>query len=191
MISKLSTTISDWLVRANVIEDDDKELYEFAAYSFIFGLLPAFLTIIYGLIMGLIIEGVLMIVPFMLIRKFSGGYHLKSPTICVFVSSVIIIVALITIKALLKANTFLMLSVVELASTIIIYFLSPIDSDERELSPAEARVFKKIARTLATIFSIVFFILVANNNYSCAIPIGIGSILPAVLQIPCILFKKK
>ena len=38
----------------------------------------------------MVVEGLLMILPFMLIRKFSGGFHLKSSTVCLVSSTLLL-----------------------------------------------------------------------------------------------------
>ena len=104
MIRKASIAISKWLLNTGAISEDDKELYEYAAYSFLFSLLPLCLVIIIGCAVNMVIEGILMVIPFMLIRKFSGGFHLNSSAVC-FVSSTallslfIFIVKFVTISA--------------------------------------------------------------------------------------------
>lgn len=190
MIRKIAEIVSAWLVKANVIKGDDRSLYEFAVYSLLFGLLPVFLTLIYSSILGLLLEGMLMIIPFMLIRKFSGGFHLESPKICFCFSSAIIIVSLIAIKLLMKTNNVLLPSAGVVISTVTICISSPIDSDARKLSAKEIRTFGMIARILATLFSIIYFALLFLGKYRLAIPIGVGAIIPALLQIPCFFLKK-
>lgn len=191
MIRKIAAIVSARLVEAKVIKGDDRSLYEFAAYSLLFGLLPVFLTLIYSSIMGLLLEGILMIIPFMLIRKFSGGFHLESPKICFCFSSAIIIFSLIAIELLMKTNNVLFPSVGVVISAVIICAFSPIDSDARKLSSKETRVFGMIARILATFFGIIYCLLLFLEKYALAIPIGIGTIIPAALQIPCFFLKKK
>jgi len=86
MISKAASTISEWLLSSGAISEKDRSLYEYAAYSFIFSLAPLVIVAIIGSILGMLAEGIILILPFMFIRKFSGGYHLKSSRIC-FVTS--------------------------------------------------------------------------------------------------------
>ena len=40
MISKAASTISEWLLSSGAISEKDRSLYEYAAYSFIFSLVP-------------------------------------------------------------------------------------------------------------------------------------------------------
>lgn len=57
MIRKASIAISKWLLNTGAISEDDKELYEYAAYSFLFSLLPLCLVIIIGCAVNMVIEG--------------------------------------------------------------------------------------------------------------------------------------
>lgn len=59
MIRKASIAISKWLLNTGAIYEDDKELYEYAAYSFLFSLLPLCLVIIIGCAVNMVIEGIL------------------------------------------------------------------------------------------------------------------------------------
>lgn len=86
MIARMSSIIVKWLLHAGAISENDRELYEYAAYSFLFSLLPLILIMLLGCASGMLLEGVLMIVPFILVRKFSGGFHLQSPGVLCFFS---------------------------------------------------------------------------------------------------------
>ena len=189
MIQKIATTISTWLSNSNAISKEDTELYEYAAYSLVFGMLPVFLVTLYGLFMGILLEGILMIIPFMLLRKFCGGYHLSSPKICFFVSSAVIILSLILIKLVLKGENTLPISIAVGSSVSIICIFSPIDSEARKLTHKEIKIFGTVARILAILFALVYYSLIGLKKIPIAVPIGVGITLPALLQIPCFIFK--
>lgn len=191
MIKKMAMAISDWLIKSHVINSNDESLYFYAAYSLLFGMLPVFLAILYGVIMGMLMESILMIIPFMLIRKFSGGFHLISPKTCFFASSTIIVISLIAIRLVLRCDNQIPVSVVVAVSTAIIFICSPIDSDARKLSSRELKVFGAVARFLAILFASVYYLLLLSKNKSFAVPIGVGTAIPALLQIPCFFIKRK
>ena len=67
--------IINWLIKSKAIKDNERELYEYALYSIVLLLSPAFISIAIGCIMGIPINGVLMVIPFLFLRKFSGGFH--------------------------------------------------------------------------------------------------------------------
>ena len=147
MIARMSSIIVKWLLHAGAISENDRELYEYAAYSFLFSLLPLILIMLLGCASGMLLEGVLMIVPFILVRKFSGGFHLQSPGVC-FVSSLLLLSAfLFLIRLVSMKQSFILLSCLAVASTLQLFFCSPIDNEVRKLSEKERAACKKVHST--------------------------------------------
>ena len=70
--------IRTWLFRHNAIKAEVRVLYEYAIYSLIITVSPLFLVILISGIMGKLCEGIVIIIPFMVLRKFSGGFHASS-----------------------------------------------------------------------------------------------------------------
>lgn len=191
MIAKLSVMTVKWLLRAGAISENDRELYEYAAYSFLFSLLPLILVMLLGAVSGMLLEGVLMIVPFMLIRKFSGGFHLQSSGVC-FVSSTLLLSAfLFLIRLVTVKQSFILLSCFVAAAAIQVFLCSPIDNEARKLSAKERIVFKKVARIMSALFLAVYIVLVSLGLNRVAVPVGAGIILTALLQVPCFFARKK
>ena len=62
-----------WLVESETVHREDKELYEYAVYSLFLTVTPIVLILIIGSLLGKTIQGLIIIFPFMFIRKFSGG----------------------------------------------------------------------------------------------------------------------
>ncbi len=63
-MQKYAGTIITWLICQQAIQEQDRELYTYALYNM-----------------------VLLIIPFMMLRKFSGGFHAKTPLRCMAISS--------------------------------------------------------------------------------------------------------
>lgn len=191
MIAKLSVMTVEWLLRAGAISENDRELYEYAAYSFLFSLLPLILVMLLGAVSGMLLEGVLMIVPFMLIRKFSGGFHLQSSGVC-FVSSTLLLSAfLFLIRLVTVKQSFLLLSCFVAAAAIQLFLCSPIDNEARKLSAKERAVFKKVARIMSALLLAVYIVLGSLGLSRVSVPVGAGIILTALLQVPCFFARKK
>lgn len=197
MIKKLSDCLVKWLSKEGAIDETEKPLFSYAAYSLMFGIAPVIITILLGLLLDMLAEGFLMILPFMLIRKFSGGYHLGSAKVCCVLSTTVLLAAFMLIKMFFSFPDSSGLLILVLVATICIALLSPIDSNARKLSPKEIRVFKTIAQLLAVLFCVVYIVLVILDKKNLAIPIGVGLTVVAFLQLPCLLqrtinrFRKK
>lgn len=191
MITKMSSAIVKWLLHAGAISESDKELYEYAAYSFLFSLLPLCLVVILGCITGMVIEGLLMILPFMLIRKFSGGFHLKSPGICLLSSTLLLSAFLFIIRLVIDKHQSVLFTCFVGASTLQIFLCSPIDNDVRKLNEKERLVFKKIARIMSAMFLVVYLLLLLLGLLRFSVPVGAGILLTALLQVPCFFAGKR
>ena len=189
MIDKLSAGIVSWLQNEGSVTESETELYRYAVYSFIWGLLPFVVVAVWGIIFDALWESILLILPFMLIRKFCGGYHLSKPSICFATSSVLLGVAVWGIKSIDSTVVATELTIAVILAVICICAFSPVDSNARRLTAKEIRVFGNVARAIAIIMLIAYLILVAFGRYEIAFPVGVGIILPACLQIP-VLSKK-
>ncbi len=189
MMRLLTTGISDWLAKENVILPSDTNLYAYAIRCFLFGMLPLLMDLFWGVIFECLIESIILFIPFMLIRKFCGGFHFKSPLKCSLVSFLIIGISVFAMNTMQKSTISVSLTVLVLISVISICLFSPIDSAARKLSFHERVYFQKIARGLAIITAALHLILLAIGETYWAVPIGIGIIVSAALQIPCIIQK--
>ena len=189
MITKMSSAIAKWLLHAGAISESDRELYEYAAYSFLFSLLPLCLIVILGCITGMVIEGLLMILPFMLIRKFSGGFHLRSPGICLLSSTLLLSAFLFIIRFVIDGQQMILFACFVVASALQIFLCSPIDNDARKLNEKERLVFQKIARIMSTMFLVVYILLLLLGQLRFSVPVGTGILLTAFLQVPCFFTK--
>lgn len=191
MITRVSAMFTKWLLNSGAISENDRELYEYAAYSFLFSLLPLCLVVILGCITGMVVEGILMILPFILIRKFSGGFHLKSSTICLVSSTLLLSLFLLIIKTVTTKESIIIFTCFVIASSIQVFLCSPIDNEARKLNKREFSAFKKVARTMSAMFLILYIGLLFFGQVQFATPVGAGIILTALLQIPCFFTKKK
>lgn len=185
MINTIASGIVKWLLKAGAISQQDKELYEYAAYSFLFSLMPFCLIAVLGCITGMVIEGSLMLLPFTLIRKFSGGFHLKSSSICLISSTLLLSAFLLMMRLVINGQTMNVFTCFVVASAFQIFLCSPIDNDARELNEKEHLVFKKIARMMCVCFLTVYIILLYLKALRFSVPIGSGILLTALLQVPC------
>ena len=187
----LAKKLTQWLLKTGAIEEKEKELYEYAVFSFLFSLFPLCLVMIIGGISGMFIEGVLMILPFMIIRKFSGGYHLNSSVVCFIFSTLLLSLCLALIKLINSSGTYGLLLCVAAVNALQIFAYSPIDSEKRKLSQKEQAVFRKIARIMVGAFLTFSLLLYLLGTKEFSVPIGMGIIITALLQLPCVFTREQ
>ena len=133
-MEKCANAIADWLVRCAMIDEEDKELYGYAAYSLILSISPLLLAIGFGIGMGRVKESVMITLPFMLIRKFSGGYHTKHAWSCMICSCLLLFLC-ITLSSYITAGW--LLNFFTIGATVSLICFSPIQHENRVLDQEE------------------------------------------------------
>lgn len=189
MIHVVSEGISKWLEKEGAISSEHHALFAYAAYSLIFGMMPVLIISFWGIVFGMLQEGLLMILPFMAIRKFSGGLHMKSAKQCIFFSTILLLAALRMIRVIICANQCTILTVLVVISVLCIFAFSPLDNETRRLTPIEKKTFRMIARVISVIAMLLYLILQAAELVSIAVPVGVGILITAFLQLPCIISR--
>ncbi|MED9968152.1 MAG: accessory gene regulator B family protein [Blautia sp.] len=185
-MEKCTDTVVNWMVRYNVINKEDKELYEYALHSLILLVSPLILAAGIGFFVGSVKHGAILVLPFIVLRKFSGGYHAKNLYTCIS-ESVVLLFLCITLSMHVECDWGLVTATI-IASVSLIVF-SPIDNENRRLDMDERKIYKKI-----TAFCVMFFVLsditlffMGKHVYTSCISVGI--LLTAGLQVPCIIKK--
>ena len=74
-MDKVSVFITRWFINWKVLPAEDEELYAYAISCLLITASPLFLVLVIGACLNLITEGIAIIIPFMIIRTFSGGIH--------------------------------------------------------------------------------------------------------------------
>lgn len=184
----LAESIVTWLIKRETIPQKDRELYEYAAYTFILSMSPVVMVMIIGGIMGQLVESILIIIPFMFIRKFSGGFHAKHAWVCMVFSCGILFLCVYMV-AYIKYG--ILINIVMVCAAIGLTVFSPIDSENRRLDLSEKKKYKITAIVLTMVFVIIYCLFLLTDNKTYAICIAEGVILTASLQALCLVEKMK
>lgn len=191
MIKRIAAVTAKWLLHAGAISASDVELYEYGIYSFLFTLCPLGLVLVISLFLHMAAEGILLIIPFILIRKFCGGFHFQSSVLCGIVSTAVLTVFLLGVRLVLSTEAYNWWALLLFLAAIQIAIFSPIDSEGRRLTQNEKRVFKRIAIALSIITLIACAVLAVLHQMWAAVSVGSGMILSAALQFPCLFIKDR
>ena len=186
MIEKCANRNADWLINWVGVKDTDKELNSYAVYSILLSLSPLLLAIGFGIGMGCVGRSVMIIIPFEIIRKLSGGNHTNNAWSSL-VRSCLLLVLCMVLSFHIKCGWVLALITVGAAVSLICF--SPIDNENRVLSQEECGCYKMITTVLVIIFMLVDALLFVCQLHIYSICISIGIMLSAGLQLPYI-FKE-
>lgn len=179
-MTKLSKGISNWLYRQGAIEKDEIDLYEYAVYCFIITIAPLIMALLCSAMIGGIKQCISILIPFMLLRQYSGGYHAKNVWFCM-ISSFLTIIILVWI-AMNDIGGIVHWSLLAV-SVIVIIKSSPIESDNRKLDEKEKVEYHKKAKIILFVFLMLEIILNVIGLTIYANSIGIGIIMVAFSQV--------
>ena len=148
-MQKCAGAIITWLIHQQAIQERDRELYTYALYNMVLLIIPLGLTVIFGEIIGNVKQGIIMMLPFITLLKYSGGYHAKTPLRCMIISSLLLFLC-IKITSGISCSWRLLLFTVIMGVSLVL--LSPVDSDKRKLDKQQKRKYRKVVCVLVLFF---------------------------------------
>ena len=185
-MQKCAGAIITWLIHQQAIQERDRELYTYALYNMVLLIIPLGLTVIFGEIIGNVKQGIVMMLPFITLRKYSGGYHAKTPLRCMIISSLLLFLC---IKSGISCSWRLLLFTVIMGVSLVL--LSPVDSDKRKLDKQQKRKYRKVVCVLVLFFLAFTVDLKEIHMEKYAVSVAVGICLSAGLQFPCLVKKIK
>lgn len=141
MVRKVSKKVTDRLLSRNAIKDEDYEIYQYGLEQLFTSILNMLTLFVIGSIMGMIWQGIIFVLSFMLLRKYAGGYHASTPLRCYLLTTLIITVALSVMKYL--EISILIYLVLLMVSSVIVYMLTPVEAVNKEFDKIEKIIYRK------------------------------------------------
>lgn len=178
---------------ARILCEDEKHtdnygLYEYAIYIILSSAFHMATVIVLGLVFNLLTESLVFYLSFIVIRKFAGGYHAKTPVRCYLFSFASNIIILCLVKWLSSINTlFIFIFIIfELLCVVLILLISPLDTENNPLTGQE----KKMYRMLTSIITILIFIISSLCFFKGYRNIGSSMICGVVMSALVLLMRK-
>lgn len=175
--------ISGWLARNGIIPAQESCLYSYAFRSLLWGILPMAMTAALSALLGMPKEALWIILPYMLLRKFCGGFHFRSPVVCFFFTATVLTAALLLFKVILNAVKPEFAAIPIMLSSVFLCAIGPIETPERKLSPKEKNVFQAIIWFLVCLLLGICFLLYQTGEIAYAAALCVGIVLVAVSDI--------
>ena len=182
-MKSLSEHLVIWLIRKQMISESDRELYEYSAYITLLAGLPVIITVLIGIAIGKTTESLCIVSAFMLLRKFSGGFHARNAWSCMILSCCTL-TACIYLSSYVAYNN--ILTVVVICLDISMVIVSPVDSQNRRLDDIEKKRYKRIVLIIVAAYTIIYFLLGTNNYTKYSVCIAEAMIITAMFQVPYI-----
>lgn len=125
-MGKCTDAVTNWMIRCHVIHEEDKELYKYAIHSFFLLLSPLILAGGIGFCVGSVKHGFAVILPFIVLRKFSGGYHAKNLHTCILGSGFLLLLCII---CSIHVQCDWRLAITTAIASVSLIVFSPMDSE--------------------------------------------------------------
>ncbi len=148
-------------------------------------------VLLFGLFVGLVIEVLLFIITFSLLRTYTGGFHLDNEIYCYLFSCSISFFALLLIKYIDYNMTIFVIVIVLLNSVPIVVLFSPIEAQNKSLNEKEKIIYRRKARVY--LFWIVgfIFLFIFLSLYRQAVTVAMGLQLVSFMMMFNVLNKYK
>lgn len=162
MFEVLSERITGWLLANEAISREDKEIYRYGVQQGMIALLNLGTTVVIGLVFGKLLESILFLAAYIPLRSFAGGYHAKTVVRCYFFSIVMISAVLWVMRYVMYSG--LVCGCLTAISGGVIWFLVPVEDQNKPLDEVEKVVYRKRARGIVLAESILSLFAILCNG---------------------------
>lgn len=155
--------ILEKLILYSCIENSEMEIYRYGLRKLINSVLNFLIIIIIGIVYNELFIAILYAFSYILLRRYSGGYHSKSLIRCYIFSilKIIFVLNIIYYINVYKINTFF----ITLISSIVILFLSPVECKNKRLDQDEKKVYKNKSMRVTLFIYLIYLLVYFTNNY--------------------------
>ena len=155
MVTWLAERISNELIRANIIDTSEKDLYVYGFFLLISKLSFLVLSIMAGFTLKITAEAVVFYVSFIIIREYAGGVHAKTEMVCMITTSLVIVLSIMLIKLMILWCAQVLPLAMLFVGYVLIYAFSPLESNKKPLNSTERIKYRKIILQIITLYAFV------------------------------------
>ena len=138
---------------------------------------------IIGLLVHCFFESIVFYIMFQSIRKYAGGYHANTETVCDILSSISIALCIVIIKFANMYDFRLPLLIIALIAAVVIFVLCPLDTPEKALSEKEYKYFRKISWLILLVLLVLTLISYFFMWRIFFAPVCLSLVLESILLI--------
>lgn len=155
-----STKLLDTLLKNNIIQDNDKEIYAFAIECACSKAINYSIYIAMAIVLKMQLQMLLMAIAFIPLRRNAGGFHAKTKSGCFILSYSLVIIALVMCKMEIPIIVELIILVL---SDVLIIILAPLDNNNKRMDLVEKLYFAKRARAFMLVISVIGVVSIFMN----------------------------
>ena len=144
MFSSIAEKITMHLEANNAFKSEDRAIYQYGIQQGLSIMLNLSTVLLLGIVTGMIWESIIFSAAYMLLRRYAGGFHAKTPARCYIYSSAMVLLALLGIKYVF--DSILISICMFIVGSLIIFLFSPVEDKNKPMDAAEQLVYQKRTR---------------------------------------------
>ena len=195
MLKRTAIGFSNYFIKKEMINADDKEMYNYCFEILLSTILNGISILIIGMSTALYAETFMFAFTFILFRGICGGAHAKTHCMC-FLSLMIVFSGFVLLQLLVEYYVLYYLSIsISIASLIIIIVLCPIDNinkpiDRSEIIKLRKKMYIAVLFIICAILPLHCFQSLANYAFAISYPLFCVAFSMITGMITNILHKK-
>lgn len=142
MVKQISRKLAGCFADNGVVERKDTGIYEYGLSIILYFLINLTIIFMIGGALGCIPESICYTLCYIILRRFTGGYHARTPVACCLFSTLMFFASITVVRAGL-VNLYLIAAVAILA--IVCSCIIPVDTENKKLSSKEKKVYRFIS----------------------------------------------
>lgn len=159
MISYLSKKLSSFFIENNIIQAEDRKVYDYSIEILLSTMMNFVAVAILAILFGRIPETVCFLIGFMPLRSVAGGYHARNHLRCLAILMTAYFIFIITLSVTPEWLTVIIISVSTICSVLFIFLLAPVEDKNKPLSEDEKKIFKKKSRMTILCYSLAVAVI--------------------------------
>jgi len=193
MADLIASKLTEFFIKCQVIQEADRDTYEYCFKIFLMNILNFGSILLLGLIFGCLLETILFVIGFSVIRKQAGGYHAGTPLRCYLISVASYVICMFLLYLIPSAWTKFMNLTAIIIAFIIIWRLAPVADSNKPFSIGEYERYKRNSRQIISILlmcNLIAYFIGFINIQVFMLPLNIGVLFAAVSLFSAKLLKK-
>lgn len=181
MVASITEKIVNRAILGKYITEEQHDEYIYALTLLLNILIADISVLIIGCAMHMMLECILFVLIYKLLRKYCGGYHFDTSLKCYISSCLMCPVALLVVRYV-PFEIWGWSSIVVL-SAILLFIISPVPALNKPLDEKEIVMFGKVARVSIFVIMSAYIIAVISNYYTMAKVISLATVFVAFFAV--------
>lgn len=150
MLNKVATKLTKTMLAYKIIAEDMFDIYVYGFELLLSFLFNTTIIIIAGILLGRILQTLLFLLIFVLLRSFTGGYHANTYGVCTTVT--FMVYGGVLLLSELFVPSMLFYGVLAIVGVTLLLALAPIEHPNKKITEKKKRKYKHISLVLFLVF---------------------------------------